>query len=421
MRYAICNWMGWGLVTGSCCVMSANVLGDQKGAEPSQVKQEDLVVGEPVIYKNLAIFPVVSKVSQEWDRFITLDEGLRAGSVTVTETGAARGRGRGNAANRPNATLRRPSQRNESPNSEPDEITDDPFSQTREATGQVNRLVVSNRSDRPLYLMPGEIIVGGKQDRTLAQELIVPAGARDILVNVFCVEHGRWAGRGRAESTQVVQGLTAGKVSEAEVERLTLRAQAGEFPQSGGSFGKNGRLAVQEGKNQQAVWDEVAQANRKSGASSRSGAYTANYAQARVVDGLKPFLQALEKPVAATQRVVGVVVAVDNKIEAADVFESSPLFRKLWPKLLKSFALDAASNQPGSNEKPCTVADATKFLNDAMQASVDETKTDKGLVAIRRQAKGIASFSVHEAQTGRSASAGLGGMGGGIHTSAFAK
>jgi hypothetical protein len=36
------------------------------------------------------------------------------------------------------------------------------------------------------------------------------------------------------------------------------------------------------------------------------------------------------------------VVAVNGKVESLDVFQSTPQFRNLWPKLLKSYALDAA-------------------------------------------------------------------------------
>ena len=41
---------------------------------------------------------------------------------------------------------------------------------------------------------------------------------------------------------------------------------------------------------------------------------------------------------------VGVIVAVSGEMHSLDVFESTPLFQKLWPKLLKSYALDAANN-----------------------------------------------------------------------------
>src|SRR5207244_6984980 len=49
----------------------------------------DLVIGEPIVFRNLTIFPVSSKTPRDEDRFITLDEGLSAGTVEILETGAA--------------------------------------------------------------------------------------------------------------------------------------------------------------------------------------------------------------------------------------------------------------------------------------------------------------------------------------------
>ena len=66
---------------------------------------------------------------------------------------------------------------------------------TRDCQNQVNELLVVNRSEKPLYLMPGEVIIGGDQDRTIGQELVIAADGKPIAIDVFCVEHGRWGGR----------------------------------------------------------------------------------------------------------------------------------------------------------------------------------------------------------------------------------
>jgi len=56
----------------------------------------------------------------------------------------------------------------------------------------VNTLVLVNNSKRPLLLLAGEIVTGGKQDRVIAKDRIVPAGGDPIDLSVFCIEHGRW-------------------------------------------------------------------------------------------------------------------------------------------------------------------------------------------------------------------------------------
>ena len=49
---------------------------------------KEFVVAEPVGHLNLAIFPIVSAIPVEHDRFVTLDEGFKAGTVQVFEVGA---------------------------------------------------------------------------------------------------------------------------------------------------------------------------------------------------------------------------------------------------------------------------------------------------------------------------------------------
>ena len=51
----------------------------------------DLIVGEPIKHGNLTIFPVSSREPKNDDRFITLNEGLAAGTVEIVEVGSAAG------------------------------------------------------------------------------------------------------------------------------------------------------------------------------------------------------------------------------------------------------------------------------------------------------------------------------------------
>src|SRR5205085_7274600 len=59
---------------------------------------------------------------------------------------------------------------------------------------EVNRLVLVNNSKRPLILLAGEIVTGGKQDRVIGKDRLVPAESDPIDLSVFCVEPGRWTG-----------------------------------------------------------------------------------------------------------------------------------------------------------------------------------------------------------------------------------
>ncbi len=122
----------------------------------------ELHVLPPATKGNLSIFPVVGGAENDTGRLLTLDEGLRAGSVVVTEAGSLQGLVRHGS----------------------------PI--PRQSGAEVNRLVLINNSDRPLLLLAGEIVTGGKQDRVIGVDRIVPPKSGPIDLSVFCVEPGRW-------------------------------------------------------------------------------------------------------------------------------------------------------------------------------------------------------------------------------------
>ena len=118
---------------------------------------------DPIRHGSLTVFPVVASKSYGTAEFLTLDEGLRTGDVVVTEYGSVSGllRRRGTPA-------------------------------IRHDSAEVNRLVLVNNSKRPLLLLAGEIVTGGKQDRVIGMDRIVPAESDPVDLSVFCVEPGRW-------------------------------------------------------------------------------------------------------------------------------------------------------------------------------------------------------------------------------------
>src|ERR1700693_4535522 len=120
----------------------------------------------PIRSGNLTVYPVVASKSYDTVEFLTLDEGLRSGDVVVTEAGQARGLIR----HRPR----------------------DPAILHPIRDAEVNRLVLVNNSKRPLLLLAGEIVTGGKQDRVIGKDRIVPAESDPVDLSVFCVEPGRW-------------------------------------------------------------------------------------------------------------------------------------------------------------------------------------------------------------------------------------
>ena len=381
----------------------------------------DFVIGEPVHFQNLTIFPVRSVVAKSDDRFLTLDEGLKAGTVEIREVGEM-------AVNAPNAD---PGEQATIGQNEPvrDPLAppaDDPFGAWG-AGNDVNTLVVVNHSDKPLYLMPGEVIIGGSQDRTIGNELVIAPHSSPTRVPVFCVEHGRWGDKGAEETVSQLQSAGGRAVvasfaanRDVSLDKLAQEADQGKFVASVGQLGKSGRVAVQEAKDQSAVWEKVAETNTKSGVQPDSGSFTANYTASLTIRRLEPYIEHLQEPVAGLDRTVGVLVAINGKIESMDVFESTPLFQKLWPKLLKSYALDAANADESTEPKECTLAAARTFFAEALQANVASSNKEHGVALTKRDSQHVISFTSHVEADAAAAPAAMGGMGG-VHFSGFAK
>ena len=68
-------------------------------------------------------------------------------------------------------------------------------------TGNVNQLAIENVSeDTEVYVQSGDIVKGGRQDRTLKNDMILPTKSGKVALDAFCVEHGRWTSRGGESS-----------------------------------------------------------------------------------------------------------------------------------------------------------------------------------------------------------------------------
>ena len=357
--------------------------------ETDVVRSGDFIIGEPVRHENLTVFPIRTAVAKDDDRFVTLDEGLKAGTVEVMEVGAH-------------------------PVADESAATRSAGRRRQVAFGAVNSLQVVNRSEKPLYLMPGEIIVGGKQDRCIGSETIVEAGEKPVLVDAYCVEHGRWRSRRAAEFAPLASAILE-DIDDSKVAELTQQAASGKFVGSAGNLGKKARYSAQSGGGQSSVWSDVALANAANGAQTATDTFTANYAREDVQEKLSSYVDHLENAVATMDRVVGVVVAINGKVEMADVYESTPLFKKLWPKLLKSYALDAMGVADENDaSKVCDVTDAAKFLDEAREADVAKTDEKGGLIVTARSSKNVETFSA--GMMGEAA-----GFGGSVHSAGFGR
>ena len=297
----------------------------------------------PIRSGNLTVFPVVAGRSYDTAEFLTLDEGLRSGDVVVTEAGQLRG-----------LVRRHPG---------------DPAIMHPIRDAEVNRLVLVNNSKRPLLLLAGEIVTGGKQDRVIGKDRIVPAESDPVDLSVFCVEPGRWVPTNGKYEFGSAAGGAPGLLAAPVVRSKAMAA-----------------------KDQQQVWDSVRTSQRAMSeavqVAGAAPAVNATTSYARVMDNkeVQKQVDAVAEPVQRSyesvirqlrdKNAVGVVVAVNGEIVWADIFASTQLLQKYWSKLVRSYATEAVVTRAKGGQ--ASLRDAQKFLND-LEGRHQTAETEPGL------------------------------------------
>jgi hypothetical protein len=275
---------------------------------PQPKPEGDWRIVDPVTYENISIFPVVTSYGQDTSAFLTLEEGLTTGEVVVRERGSeeiVRGRdGR-------------------------------PVYIPQPTGASVNQLVLLNRSKRPLLLLAGELVSGGKQDRVIGKDRIVPVGAPPLPLDVFCVEHGRWTG-----SSQFAAALTIVHPSVRE------RAAVDQMQTEVWDAVRSGSTAAQPAA---APPPRISRSELQTAiaGNAHTEAYEKIYQSSAVGVSIDDFVAEVQRRFASAtsglkgERVVGVVVAYGGEVAWSDIFASSDLFDHYWHKLLRSYAVEA--------------------------------------------------------------------------------
>jgi hypothetical protein len=182
--------------------------------------------------------------------------------------------------------------------------------------GSVPSLKVTNKGDRPAFLMAGEQLAGGKQNRVLNASILVPARS-ELPIPVSCVERGRWAYRSTSFGS-------SGSSSHSKLRRM-MHGQVTESYRSAGT----------PHSKQSEVWREVDRKLGETGSHSPTGQLEQSYADTRttledVVNGLCP-----------PEGACGVAFAYGGRIVGFDLFDRPETLLKLWPKLVRAYAVDA--------------------------------------------------------------------------------
>jgi hypothetical protein len=286
------------LLLGSVVWFAASVAYAQ-GAAPAAVRAKSadrLIYGEAVIFHNLSLVPVGTTAQGPFQPYTLLEEGTSAKTLDIREL----------AGNSDQA--------------------------------QVNAVQVRNRGKQPVYLLGGEMILGGKQDRIIQQDTVIENDGKWVNVPVFCVEQGRWSGRN-------MRFRSGGAIAHAKLRQAALSGSQSE------------------------VWAEVARKNVKHGTQSSTQTYRRTIQSAKVREKIANYISKLGSMLPNKMQLSGMIFAVNGKIRVADLFGNPALFDKLQDKLLAAYVLEALEEQVDRRAKPVSKAKAKSWLGKARKAA----------------------------------------------------
>jgi hypothetical protein len=233
-------------------------------------------------------------------------------------------------------------------------------------TGSVNELAIENLGDKDIYIQSGDIVKGGRQDRVFPTDFVLQTRSGKVPIDSFCVEHGRWTKRGGEAADHF----------NASNQALPMKSL------------KLANRSTQQG--QAKVWDEVEKSNRKV---AESVGYAGNAPPSpsqtsmqmalenkQVTEATDTYTRDLGRVVEGKPDVVGYAFAINGSLNSADIYASHDMFVRMWPKLMRSSAVEALAERQAA--KKFTPPDTAAVRNVMAQAE-DGKESKKKDVANR--------------------------------------
>lgn len=252
-------------------------------------------------------------------------------------------------------------------------------------TSNVNELSIDNNSDEAIFIHSGDIVKGGKQDRTVANDVIIPPNAKNVPLASFCVEQNRWRPRGNERSDKF----------EGNSKMLSS---------------KKLKLAAKYDNNQQKVWKKVSEEQSKlnSKLSKRMG-NTVDVTQNESASSLQLTLESDElkkvkkelhesvlKGLNEKENVIGYAYAINGEVYGVDMYNNKKLFKDLSSKITESIVTEAIAESNDSIPTKVKIVDVKKFIEQSKIAEgFDKTKkiNEATELKIRETKDGHLTFS----------------------------
>jgi hypothetical protein len=359
---------------------------------------DGLAIGDAVQHEGLTLYPVLATRELPSGEYLSMQQALTDGSLKINENGG----------------------------------------------GNVPTLEVVNSGSIPVLLVVGDVVKGGRQDRVIAQDVIVKPTGEPQVVAVNCVESGRWAtrgvgaggggasfaygGRGEAELKEVLQHEanqaatweTVAELNKDKRMKLMALSAMGELEEDQeaetveqvlAASGYEERLPVVlgfgSGSHQRQAYSQLAPLEENligphgSGSQGHmayaelapsSGTYMASIDSQEVGTRTDAMVEALLPGLEAELQVVGLVAAVGGELITAELYGDAALFELSKSSILRGLALDALSDELLTHPDPPTAEQAAEFLASALGGQVVEQEELDGASKLRRMTESTSAF-----------------------------
>jgi hypothetical protein len=289
------------------------------GCEPTRLPFDAYQVSGPYTVKNLSIYLIHGNDQFATEDMLTLEEAVAAKKLIVHETGS------------------------------------------------VNELAVENLSQQPVYIQSGDIVKGGRQDRTIQNDHVIMPNTGKVPVASFCVEHGRWSQRGAEDD--------------------------GEFSSSKKQLASRElKLAARSAKSQGDVWNQVDNMQQK--LSKKLGKSVCNTTSSSSLQltledtdldkKVKVYIDSISRKIEKEKKTIGIAVAINGQMSAMDIYGNTKLFNKLQSKLIDAAATEAiGETDTASNFKKLSLADAVNWAKKANEGSTRKEDIDSTVSVIQ--------------------------------------
>ena len=280
----------------------------------------NFAISGPFVHQNLAIFLIHGTGPLAGKEFLSLQEAMEQGKVIVHET------------------------------------------------ENVNELAIENLSGDEIFVQAGDIVKGGKQDRTFANDVVLGPHSGRVPIASFCVEQGRWSGRPG-------EVLSAFSISDNQLSNKSLK------------------LAARHANDQGQVWQEVRsmqiQLSRVTAAEfGTTSSLQLSLENDQVQEARDEYVEALRGSIQGEKDVIGFAFAINGELNSADLYASPSLFHKVYLKLLKASAIEAVASTKDSAPVQAPKAEAVRsWLAEAKEGQASQKPLSAGLHLVTRESE----------------------------------